>query len=97
MQYPQINVINLLDKTFATFRVIYLPLLITGLPAVTFFVLLYFLPESSAQYYWLNWFLVVLINPWLFAIRYFYIYKYLRGIRISLVQAFGKGTKNLYH
>ncbi|NES04179.1 MAG: hypothetical protein F6K22_15860 [Okeania sp. SIO2F4] len=93
MQYQQINVTNLLDKTFATFRVIYLPLLIIGLPAVILFVLLYFLPESSTQYYWLYWFLVVLINPWLFAIRYLYIYKYLRGIRISLVQAFRRGFK----
>lgn len=93
MQYQTINVSNLLNKTLATFCAIYLPLLITGLPAVILFVFLYFLPDSSTQYYWLNLFLVILINPWLFAIRYFYIYKYLMGSRLTLIKAFSQGIK----
>ncbi|MGD1808317.1 hypothetical protein ACP6PL_23180 [Dapis sp. BLCC M126] len=36
------------------------------------------------------------VNPWLFAIRYFYIWGYLNGNKVTLIEAFCRGIKRWF-
>lgn len=40
--------------------------------------------------------MIVFVNPWLFAIRYFYIWGYLNGNKVTLIEAFLRGMKRLF-
>ena len=83
MEYRNISYINLLKETFKTIIAIYLPLLVIALPAIFLAKIIIFLPESSTIAYWLDRLMIVFVIPWLFAIRYFYIWRYLNGSKVT--------------
>ncbi|NES76284.1 MULTISPECIES: hypothetical protein [Okeania] len=59
-------------------------------------VIINFFSESSTIDYWLDRLLIVFVNPWVFAIRYFYIWRYLKGNKITLIEAFTRGIKKSF-
>ena len=96
MEDRNISYINLLKETFKTIIAIYLPLLVIALPAIFLAKIIIFLPESSTIAYWLDRLMIVFVIPWLFAIRYFYIWRYLNGSKVRLIEAFSRGIKKFF-
>ncbi|MEB3341826.1 glycerophosphoryl diester phosphodiesterase membrane domain-containing protein [Okeania sp.] len=96
MEYIDISSINLLKKTLKTIIAIGLPLLIIGLPAFILAIIINFFSESSTIDDWLNGILILFVNPWLFAVRYFYIWQYLHGKNFTLIAAFTRGIKKCF-
>ena len=83
MEYRNISYINLLKETFKTIIAIYLPLLVIGFPAIILAIIIIFSPEYSTIVYWLDRFMILFVIPWLFAIGYFYIWRYLNGSKVT--------------
>ncbi len=96
MEYRDISYINLLKETLKTIIAIYLPLLVIGLPAIILAIIIIFLPESSTIGSWLDRLLIVFVIPWLSAIRYFYIWRYLKRSKVTLMEAFSTGIKKWF-
>lgn len=96
MEYRNISYGNLLKETFKIILAIYFPLLIIGLPAFLLAVIIIFFSESSTIDYWVDRLLIVFVNPWVFAIRYFYIWRYLKGTKITLREAFIRGIRKSF-
>ncbi len=96
MEYRDISYINLLKETLKTIIGIYLPLLVIGLPAIILAIIIIFLPESSTIGSWLDRLLIVFVIPWLSAIRYFYIWRYLKRSKVTLMEAFSTGIKKWF-
>ncbi|MGD1714273.1 hypothetical protein [Dapis sp. BLCC M172] len=96
MEYKDISYGNLLKETLKTIIAIYLPLLVIGLPAIILAIIIIFLPESSTIGSWLDRLLIVFVVPWLFAISYFYIWRYLNGSKVTLMEAFSRGIKRWF-
>ena len=96
MEYKDISYGNLLQETWKTIIAIYLALLIIGLPAIILAIIINFFSESSTIGYWLDRLMIVFVIPWFFAILYFYIWRYLNGSMVTLMEAFTRGIKKLF-
>ena len=96
MEDRDISYINLLKETLKNIIAIYLPLLVIGLPAIILAIIIIFLPEDSTIAYWLDRLLIIFVIPWLSAIRYFYIWRYLKRSKVTLMEAFSRGIKKLF-
>jgi len=96
MGCKNISYINLLKETLKTIIAIYLPLLIIGLPTVILAIIINFFSESSTISSWLDRIIIVFVDPWLSAISYFYIWQYLKGSKVTLMEAFSRGIKKLF-